>query len=785
MPTVSTTIANPDFELGNTGWTIAGGWQIIAGIAYSGSWGATINTDVTGVSETSELINENCSPVGIGTTITVKGRCYGVGRDGNVAAVLLRWLDASFNVVRTDTGNSSNWGSHGTWDLSTVTGSCPAGAVYAQVAFRGSTSKNGQIAVDSIEWTYVNNQAVVLLLPEDGSEYQAGASVPLKVQTTGTSPTPVSVVYKDGATPIGSTSTAPFDYATTTLAVGTHSITAEVTFSDTSVLTTAANDVTIVAVPTPPTLREYRASNSYAYLVAENFTGLSAAMPLTALVTAIEVVFDYNLTLLVRSKDLAIPDPAAANPNVIFDITDGAKIEAVLLEKDGTGYTASGGSIFANVPLDLQDFDTTENGTSEGMRWTVMESDPTSVTLGDDTSLFGLSPIAASIFTQHSLGFRFVPNLLPKPAYADSGDACIRLFIDKLRLRVYFDAGSAEYYFASPDKTQVIKGDLVHATVDDGNFQTSDASGTLQLAPELEVMDGTTTWIGTDWTIHAAYPPTDDNQIGVVTERGEDDTIGMRYNGLPTQKQIVDNRTRYMFITNNFYGDKDLDSMYGAHGLPRAFAYNGEEFYKIHTQPDPAKDSPRHVAYHHSHLALGFNEGRVDISVAGEPYNFSGLLGASSWAIGDKVVGLLPLSGTILGIYGSKSIWGISGTTVDNFATQIISPNIGAIEYTVTDMGFPVHANSYGIYTLAQTQQYGDYLGSPMSQDVSPWLRPRLVRKSVSDKEVVVAWPVRTKNQYRLAFKDGYVLSMTLNAGQQQASTFSLQQYEIYSEEDE
>src|SRR5690606_37814104 len=131
------------------------------------------------------------------------------------------------------------------------------------------------------------------------------------------------------------------------------------------------------------------------------------------------------------------------------------------------------------------------------------------------------------------------------------------------------------------------------------------------------------------------------------------------------------------------------------------------------------------------------------------------------------------LSGTILGVYGTKSITGISGTTVDNFATQTISPNIGATEYTVTDMGFPVHANTYGIYTLSQVQQYGDYMGTPMSVDISPWLRPRLIRKVTSDKEVVCAWPVRSKNQYRLAFSDGYVVSMPLNG--QAVPTFSFQ----------
>ena len=62
-----------------------------------------------------------------------------------------------------------------------------------------------------------------------------------------------------------------------------------------------------------------------------------------------------------------------------------------------------------------------------------------------------------------------------------------------------------------------------------------------------------------------------------------------------------------------------------------------------------------------------------------------------------------------------------------------------------------------------------------MSQNVSPWLRPRLVRKYLSDREVVVAWPVRGKNQYRIAFADGYVVSMTMNG--EGVPTFSLQKY--------
>ena len=776
MPTVSTTIANPNFEAGDTGWTKNGGWVIASGFStYEGSYSANIDSARTGGSEVSDLVNNNVVPASEGKTITVRGRCWGAGANGNVAAVLLIWYDASFNVIGRKEGNYSNWGSHSTWDLSTVTDSAPSGTAYAGVGFRGKNVKNGACAVDAISWDYVYDQAVSLASPANGATYGEGEAVPLAVNITGTSPSPVSVEYFAGSTSLGSTSTSPFNYTTTSLAAGTHSITAVVTFDDNSTLTTSPVSITIEEAPEPPTQREFKASNAYAYLIGENFTGLSEAMPSTARVTAAEIIVDYKLKLLVRSKNKDTP-VEGANPNIVFDITDGGKVEAIMLTREGSTYSVAGSAIVADVPIELDDFDITETGVSEGKKWTVFDlTNTASVTLGNDASLFGVANVTVSDFIDRAIGLRFLPNLLDKPSYADAGDACIRFLIDKIRMRVYFDAGSATYYFASPDKTQVLEGELVHATVESGNFTTADASGVLQLKPKFVLKDGAQEYIGTDWTVHAAYPPTAANQIAVVAESSNGH--GMSYNGLPTQWQILNNRSRYTFMTSNFYGDEELISIYGANGVGRAFAYNGKEFYTIQDHPDAEKDKPRHLAYHHGHLALGYKEGRVDISVIGQPYNFSGLDGASSWALGDRVVGLQSLSGTVLGAFCQNSIWGISGTTVDNFATQIISPKMGAIEYTVSDMGFPVYANAYGIYTLAQTQQYGDYLGTPMSQDISPWLRPRLIRKENFDKEVVTAWPVRAKNQYKIAFADGYVLTMTMNFGRQEAPTFSKQKY--------
>lgn len=787
----STELLNPGFESGViTGWTTAqfggSGTASVDNVrSYAGSYSAKWHgASGTGHSGGVECLwtNDARGTVAPGQMVSgsVRIALDDTSSSQNQGEARLIWYNAAGAVLDYDSGLLIH-GDDSTFRLSSVEAAAPASAAFVAFAVWTTGNSSGGVRFDAATWDYVYNQSAELIAPTNGDSFVPGEVVPLKVTILGDTPEARSVTYKAGATVIGTTAIEPFDFNTDDLAAGTYSITAEVTFADNTYIVTSAHTITIADIVIPPTTREYKASNAYSYLIAKNFAGLSSTVPAIAKIKGVEIVLDYNIIAMIRSKDVDITDPLASTIGVAFDITDGANIEATLMSTSGAGFEVDAPPVVKHVDLERADFTITEQGTSEGKRWSVLDSGPLSVTMGSSTELFGFTDISAPDFIARALGFRFLPVLLAKPSYADSGDACFRFLINKLRVRVYFDAGSADYYFASADKTKVMKGTLVASTITTGDLETGDATGELQLKPTLELIDGTQTWMGDDWTIHAGYPPTDANQIGTVAAREADDGIGMSYNGLPSAGAIVDNRSRYEFITANFFAVNTLDSIYGAHGLPRAFAYNGDIFYKIYTQPEASKDQPRHLAYHHGHLALGFDDGRVDISVIGQPYNYDGALGASEWAIGDKVTGLLPLSGTILGVFGSKSIWGISGTTVDNFATQVIAPNIGAIEYTVTDMGYPVYANAYGVYTLSQTQQYGDYLGSPMSQDISPWLRPRLVRKYTSDKEVVVAWPVRSKNQYRLAFSDGYVMSMTLNAGQQSAPTFSFQKYSLYS----
>lgn len=637
----------------------------------------------------------------------------------------------------------------------------PAGATRFRFAVMALKYTSSHFGADYLTASLDSNTSIRLVAPADGSEWGVGDSVQMRADVTTQADVTSVGFYLDGAL-YGSVASPPYTFNYLDAEVGTHEIFARLTVAGGVTVDSNTVEIEVLEDPPEPVTREFDASNAYTQLILENFSGLSSQIPSTAQVTGMEVLVDYKMSVLSRTKDLDSSDIPNANDLVPFDIVSQVDVEASFI--DSSGDLRLIGVETQSTEVIRSDFSVVEEGISGNRKWVVREGATVhTLTFGGEAELWGDNPIAFPDFVNRAIGLRFIPRVGEKPAYTDSGNAVFRFFVDRVRLRVYFNAGSVEYYFASPDKTQVIKGIMTSNYVMEGNLVTGDASGVMQLSPNLEVIDGTQTWIGEDWTIHSAYPPTDGNQIADVSEREYEDGLGLAYNRMPTQSDIIRARSRYMFISSNFYGDKDWDSIYGANGVDRAFSYNGEYFYNIYTQPDLEKDKPRHIANHHSHLALGYDQGRVDLSVVGEPYNFDGTMGASSWAVGDQIVGLLPLPGMILGIFGAKSVHGLAGTTVDNFATQVISAKRGAIEYTIADMGYPVYASSYGIYTLNQVQQYGDYMGTPMSDPISPWFKDRLLRKYTSDKEVVCAWPVRSKNQYRLAFRDGFVASMTMD----------------------
>ena len=244
---------------------------------------------------------------------------------------------------------------------------------------------------------------------------------------------------------------------------------------------------------------------------------------------------------------------------------------------------------------------------------------------------------------------------------------------------------------------------------------------------------------------------------------------------LPGSLELLENTSRYQFLTYNFLAGLTTKRIYGVNGAGRAFFFSAvpsEPLTIIQTQVDATKDKPRHIAVHRNHLALGFKQGSVQLSVVGDPTDYSGLNGASEFGIGDEVTGLLEVQGTTLAIMCKSKIDALEGASILDFYTKTLAPNVGVIEYSVADMGEPVFATSTGICSLSQATEYGDFLMGSLSYKINNFVLPKLDRPRIipdpsqtytltPSDGVACAFAVRSKNQYRLYFNDGDVITGT------------------------
>jgi hypothetical protein len=521
-----------------------------------------------------------------------------------------------------------------------------------------------------------------------------------------------------------------------------------------------------------------KGSNGYTYFLLNGFDGLATAVPENARITGITVSVKYGASVLFKGWPIT-------DAQVFAGFTD-IRLESHLMTYDeGSDTAVKLGSPKTNS-LDYTFANFTESndqtsGFERKARWT--KTAESTLTYGGSTDLWGLSTLtrAATIDSGFTLGFRCTVDC----GNANGGNSndnilVYRPLIDLITVQITYVQDSVRYYFV--DGSDVIQGDLVYYNTVSGTFQAGDASGTMQLVNVVK-QAGTKYMIEDGMDIHTALPASTGNKVGVVA-------ADMVYNGLPGLDALLDANSRYEFITANFYARDDLDGFYGVSGAGKAFSVNKydsdadgiqdtEYMVKITTNSlDEAGDTPRHVAFHHYHLALGFSSGVVRLSVAGEPESFDGVFGAAEIGVGDKVTGLLSMKGMTLGVFCENSIWSIAGTDADNYATQVLAPYTGALEYSVVDMGIPMYCDSRGISTIEQSATYSNFQGQRLSSQVTPWILPRMIRYTDSESTttstgITCAIPVRAKNQYRVFFRDGKVLVCTINPEGPPSFTFS------------
>lgn len=397
------------------------------------------------------------------------------------------------------------------------------------------------------------------------------------------------------------------------------------------------------------------------------------------------------------------------------------------------------------------------------------------LTMGGDGDLWGMTAVQAKALLNGTFGVELMPYL---SGLSTSPTWGFHYYMFYVEMTVYFNTKVEKYYFwnGSDDVTAAV----AYYFKEDGDWDQGTAAGNIQITDIVPVSPGTRTYISDDDEIR-----TSPGGAGLLVAKVNGDVRG---NGLDTFEQIQTAKSRYQFISSNFYADEAYDAIYGVSGAGRAFSWDGFYFTKIYTQADEAKDKPRHVAAFQFHLVLGFESGALQLSAAGNPQDFDGLNGATEIDTGDPIRGFALMQGTTLGVFCKKSIQGLVGTSIDNFSLTVLNPYEGAIEYTVCDIGRPIYCSYKGISLFDQSAVYGDFVGQRLSYQVSPWLIPRLqgtvspVGTVATSAGPIFALPVRTKNQYRLFFSDGYVLTMTL-VGTEQQPVFTIQAYGLYHRE--
>ena len=245
---------------------------------------------------------------------------------------------------------------------------------------------------------------------------------------------------------------------------------------------------------------------------------------------------------------------------------------------------------------------------------------------------------------------------------------------------------------------------------------------------------------------------------------------------LPGQVDIDHNRSRYLFEQINFFGNDRYDSIYGVTGASPAFCFDGEDIIKIRAPLQPYNDIPRHIKRHGDSLVLGYFGGAVLVTAPGNPFETRGDQGASALEVGDRIMALAGMPGDALGIICQSQTVLLRGLTELSFYKSTVSARRGGIEYSAADMGRIIVADSFGLFAADTPESFAAAERNYLSVAVEPWLRERLQATLNTEQRYlrpIAALPVRAKNQYRLYFRDGYVLTMTVR----EAVEFTMQRY--------
>ncbi len=388
---------------------------------------------------------------------------------------------------------------------------------------------------------------------------------------------------------------------------------------------------------------------------------------------------------------------------------------------------------------------------------------------GTSTDMWG-ETLTPAVVNSSSYGFKFKA--------VGGTTAAARASVDSVEIEVHYESTPEEKVYLWDDAAGQDIGyiTVLDAVVQSGDWATNDAVGYFRISDWTitEVPSGTELWSMTGGAVGGGV------LIAVATG-------GVSVPALPGSALLEVERSKYQMISYNFFASEDQNAIYGCSGAGQAFWYDGQTLDFISTGVDMDVDKPRHLAPHENRLHLGYLWGEVYASGV-TPTSFDSATDvAASYGFGDKITGLMPAAGKALAVFTESTVnvllgakQGFAEAALETVDQQVVNHKVGAIEYTVQSIGNrPIFATFRGIETLETMDQYSDFFTAPLSYDVSPWLLERLqtaAAESPTGKSVINSVVVRNKNQYRLFFADGWVLTLTY-VGPEKTPQNTTQQY--------
>ena len=163
----------------------------------------------------------------------------------------------------------------------------------------------------------------------------------------------------------------------------------------------------------------------------------------------------------------------------------------------------------------------------------------------------------------------------------------------------------------------------------------------------------------------------------------------------------------------------------------------------------------------HEVLFVAVVQGSVQYSAIGNPYAWTAVLGSGEISCSDDVTAFMPqkggsYAGSSMAIFTRARTYILYGSSSSDFKLVTSIFELGYSGYTVQ----PVSNNTYGltprgIQSLITTLTYGDFDYASVAHQVMPFLIQRRGMETASTS-------LRTKDQYRLYFSDGYCLCLGL-----------------------